>query len=91
MLEPVEGSSYVLWHADFYLAFHIVPVIFQGSGAGGPPVWVIDVGDDSPHGQVPGYFSSQRRQADYRDTAEAKGGWYLGITTAGDSDGEGGV
>ena len=33
--------------------------IFQGGGVGGATIWVIDVGDDPPHGQGPGEFSAQ--------------------------------
>ena len=65
--------------------------VFQGGGAGGTPIRVGDVGDDTPHGQGPGDFSSQSLQADYRETAKAMGGWDLGVPTSGDSNAGGGV
>ena len=33
--------------------------IIQGIGAGGTYFWVVDVGDDPPHGTVHGGFSTQ--------------------------------
>ena len=48
--------------------------VFQGGGAGGTPIRVGGVGDDTPHGQGPGDFSSQSLQADYGETAEVTGG-----------------
>ena len=39
--------------------------IFQGGGSGGSSIWVRDVGDDPPHGKVPGEFSARSRQAYY--------------------------
>ena len=42
--------------------------------------------DDTPHGQVPGKFPTQGCQEDYREAAEATGGWDLGLPTAGDSN-----
>ena len=65
--------------------------VFQGGGAGGPPIWVRDVGDDPPYGKVPGEFSAQSLHTDYGETYKATGGWERGITNAGDSDGGGGV
>ena len=59
--------------------------VFQRSGAGGTPIWVRDVVDNTLHGQIPGGLSSQSRQVDYRDTAKAMGGWELGLPTSGDS------
>ena len=64
--------------------------VFQGGGSYNTPIWVGDVGDYPPHGQVPGYFSEQIRQADYRETAKATGGWELGVPTAGYIYGGGG-
>ena len=32
--------------------------VFQGGVAGGPPIRVVDVGDDPPHGKGPGEFSA---------------------------------
>ena len=39
--------------------------VLQGGGAGGSSIWFGDIGDDPPHGKVPGKFSAQSRQADY--------------------------
>ena len=47
--------------------------VFQGSGAGGPPIRVRDVGDDPPHGQVPGKFPKYIFQTNYGDTSKATG------------------
>ena len=60
---------------------------FQGSGAGGTTIWVRDVGDNPLHGKIPGGLLAQSRQSDYRETAEAMGGWELGVPTYGDSNG----
>ena len=65
--------------------------VLQGGGTGGSSIWVGDVGDDPPHGKGPGKFPSQGRQADYGEAAKATGGWGLGVTTTGDSNGGGGV
>ena len=65
--------------------------ILQGGGAGNYPIQVGDVGDDPPHGQGPGNFTAQGCQADYREADEAIGGWGLGVTNTGESNGGGGV
>ena len=65
--------------------------VIQGGGAGNPSIWVGDVGDAPPHGKGPGKFPEQDRQVDYGEAAIATVGWELGVTTAGDSDGGGGV
>ena len=51
--------------------------VIQGNGTGGTPIWVIEMGDDPPHGQIHGGFSSQSFQADYGETAEGtdNGSW----------------
>ena len=65
--------------------------ILQGCGTGGTTIWVRDAGDDSPHGQILGFFPAQSRHADYRETDEATCGWELGVPTARDKNRGGGV
>ena len=48
--------------------------VFQGSGTVGTPLWVREVGDYPPHGQVPGEFSAQNFQADYGEISKVTGG-----------------
>ena len=65
--------------------------IFQGGSAGGSFIRVGGVGDDPPHGTIPGKLPKQGRQADYGESAKEKVAWGLGVTTAGDSYGGGRV
>ena len=65
--------------------------VLQCGGAGSSSIQVVDVGAELPHGKGPGDFPAQGRQADYGEAAEAKGGWGLGVPTAGNSNGGGGV
>ena len=93
--EPLEGAEYLCTYGKDTGTGGRQPTglgfFSRGSDAGGTPIWDGDVGNGPPHGQGPGDFSAQSHKADFGDTAKATGGWYLGLPTAGDSDGEGGV
>ena len=77
--EPSEGAEYLVTDGKYNGMVGRQSTgprdVFKGSVSGGPPIWVVYVGDDSPHGQVPGGVSAQSRQADYRETSEAMDGW----------------
>ena len=55
--------------------------VFYDSFFGGTSLQVGDVGDDPPHGLVPGMVSTQGSQTDLWDTTKESGGWELGIPT----------
>ena len=44
--------------------------------------WVIDMGDDPPHGPGPGGVSTQVIQTYHWEATKAAGGWYFGIIAA---------
>ena len=57
--------------------------IFQGGGSGGSSLWVVDVGDEPPHGLGPGDFPEQGGLMDHRKTATVSLGRKLAIPPLG--------
>ena len=64
---------------------------FQGIDSGGTDFWGRDVGDDPPHGPVPGGVSTQGSSTDHWEAAPAVIVQGLGVSTTLDGDAGSGV
>ena len=64
-----------------------IGVVFKGVRAGGVDFWGRDMGLEPLYGAVPGKLPAQGRATTHREAAEGEGGGYMGVSSAGGSNG----